>query len=54
MTEYDTLDALKGPQLIRIEYLENKINYSQQKIDFHKEKIDRYTTELNELLKTSN
>ena len=51
MTEFDTLDALKGPKLIRTEYLENKINYSKQKIDFHQEKIDRYTAELNELQK---
>lgn len=51
MTEYDTLDALKGTTLIRTEYLENKIKYSKEKIEFHQEKIDRYTAELNELLK---
>ena len=51
MTEYDTIDALKGAKLIRTEYLANKINYSKEKIEFHQEKIDRYTAELNELNK---
>lgn len=51
MTIYDTLDALKGERLIRIEYLEKKIKYSTEKIEFHQEKVDRYQAELDELLK---
>jgi chaperonin cofactor prefoldin len=50
MTEYDTLDALKGEKQIRREYLEKKIEYSQSKIDFHQERIDRMRAELEQLI----
>lgn len=51
MTEYDTLDALKGAKMIRKEFLQNKIKYSEDKIEFHKDKLDRYNAELDELTK---
>ena len=50
MTTFDVIDKLKGPKLIREEYLRNKIKYSKEKIEFHEEKVARYQEELDELL----